>query len=383
LKIRPCAIASVEFKAMKWVTSGALVAVLMLGGACSKPEPIRIGFLGGLSDRNADMGATGLEAVQLAVEQINRAGGVQGRRIELVARDDAQNPDTARRATQELIDAQVEAVIGPFTSSMASVAVPLLGKAGVWTVSPTVTAMKFHGQDDHLFRINRTTRDNARDYARVLMQRGQRRIAVAYDLRNASFTESWLQEFRSALDAAGGHVTAAVPYTSTEATHFQDVLQRMLVDSPEGLFFIASAVDVAHLAQAARTLVPHLPIGASEWAASEQLTQLGGSVVEGLLILQSFDRQDTAPRFLAFTETFQQHFQKFPGYTAVMAYDAATVVLQALQHRQPGETLKAAALRAGPYDGLQQSIVFDAHGDTQRHVVFTEIHSGQFVKIHP
>lgn len=368
---------------MKWVTSWAWIAVLVWIGACSKPEPIRLGFLGGLSDRNSDMGSAGLNAVQLAIEQINRAGGIQGRPIELVSRDDAQNPDTARRAAQDLIAARVEAVIGPFTSSMAAVAVPLFEQAGIMMVSPTVTAMAFHGKDDHLFRINRTTRDNARDYARVLTQRGQRRIAVAYDLRNANFTESWLQEFQPAVVSAGARIVAQVPYTSTEATHFQDVLQRMLASQPDSLFFIASAVDVAHLAQAARLVVPHLPIGASEWAASEQLTQLGGTVVEGLLILQNFDRQDTSPRFLAFTETFQQHFQKFPGYTAVMAYDAATVILQALQHRQPGEPLKAALLRSGPYDGLQQPIVFDAHGDTQRHVVFTEIHGGQFVKIHP
>lgn len=360
-----------------------LTAAALLLSACGKPEPIRLGFLGGLSNRNADLGSAGLNAVQLAVEQINRTGGIQGHPVELVSRDDAQNPDTARQAAQALVAAKVEAVIGPFTSSMASAALPVLGQANVFVVSPTITAMPFYGQDDLLFRINRTTRDNARDYAHILAHRGHRRIAVAYDLRNASFTESWLKEFRAAVGPAGTGIVTEVPYTSVDTVNFKDIVQRLLHDRPDNLFFISSAVDVAHLAQAARTLAPSMPISASEWAGSEQLAQLGGNVVEGLLIIQNFDREDTSPRFLEFAETFQQHFQTYPGYTAVMAYDAATVVLQALKNRQPGESLKSAALRSGPYPGLQQSIVFDANGDTERRVVFTEIHHGQFIKVHP
>lgn len=58
-------------------------------------------------------------------------------------------------------------MIGPFTGGMAEAIVPITGKAGIFQVSPTITSMAFHGKDDNLFRINRTTRDNAQDYAKV------------------------------------------------------------------------------------------------------------------------------------------------------------------------------------------------------------------------
>ena len=74
-------------------------------------------------------------------------------------------------------------------------------------------------------------------------------------------------------------------------------------------------------------------------------------------------------------------FQRSPGYSSVSAHDAATVVLTALKKRRPGETLKSAALRSGPYEGLQQQIVFDANGDTERKVFFTEIRSGHYVQV--
>lgn len=357
-----------------------LLAFLLLSG-CGKQGPLQVGFIGGLTGPNSDNGQAGLNGVTLAIEEFNREGGVDGRLVELLVKDDAQSNEKAAESTQELVKAKVEAVIGPFTSAMAEVIVPITGKAGIFQVSPTITSMDFYGKDDNLFRINRTTRDNAGDYARFLSKRGIRRVAVAYDLRNKNFTESWLSEFNAALDQAGGTTAVAVPYTSSSQTPFDQVVSSMLKTSPQGLVFISGALDVARLAQQARRQAPKLPIIASEWAATEQLIDLGGKVVEGLIIVQNYDRDDPSERFRHFSEAYLKRFQRSPGYSSVSAYDAAVVVLQSLKNRKKGESVKAAALRSGPYQGLQQTITFDANGDTPRKVFFTEIREGQYKKL--
>ncbi len=364
----------------KALTMFSALLCLTIAG-CGPAEPIRIGFIGGLSDRNSDNGQSGLNGVTLAVEEVNRCGGINGRLIELIPRDDAQNRDVAANSANELVAAKVEAVIGPFTSSMAEVIVPITRNADIFQVSPTITSMTFYGKDDNLFRINRTTRENARDYAAVLIGRGQRHIAVAYDTRNGNFTESWLSEFRTALAAGGAAISAAVPYESGANTDFAQLVQQMRASQPDGLFFISGALDVAHLAQQARIQAPQLPIGASEWAATEQLIELGGKMVEGLLIVQNYNRDDKSARFAEFTEAYFKRFKRQPGYSSVSAYDAAVVVLSALKNRRGDEKLKAAVLRSGPYSGLQQSISFDANGDTERRVFFTEIRSGKYVQV--
>lgn len=346
--------------------------------ACGSGEPIRIGFIGGLSDRNSDVGQSGEHGVQLAVERINRAGGINGRLVELVSRDDAQDSVVAARSAGELAAAGVEAVIGPFTSGMAAAILPVTAKAGILNISPTLTAMDYYGKDDNLVRINRTTRDNATDYARVMFARGQRRVAVAYDTRNLKFTESWLAEFRQAYAAAGGRLTGEVPYHSQPDADFAGVVRAMLKDSPDGLFFISGAIDVARLAKEARAQAPGLPIGASEWAATEQLLDLGGRMVDGLLIVLNFDGDDESPRFVEFREAYFRRFQRNPGYSSISAYDAATVLFEALRRRRGDEPVKAAVLKYGPYQGLQQQIAFDANGDTQRKVFFNEIRDGRF-----
>ena len=249
----------------------------------------------------------------------------------------------------------------------------------VTVTSPTITSMDFYGNDDYLFRINRTTRDNAHDYARRLFAQGQRRVAVAYDLRNRSFTESWFREFEAAFSGLGGKTVAAVTFESRPDADFGEVMRAMLAAEPDGLMFLAAAIDLTRLCQHAKLQAPQLPIAAAEWAASEKLIELGGKALEGLVIVQAFDRDERSARYQAFRSAYFKRFQREPGYSSVLAYDAATVLFDAMQRRTEDETLKQALVRHAPFQGLQQQIAFDANGDTPRTVYFTQIRDGRYV----
>ncbi len=355
-----------------------IVALLVIGGCTQEQQPLKIGFIGGLSSRNLDVGESGYRALMVAVDQVNRDGGINGRLVVVEARDDAQTADTAAKAAKELVAAGVVAVIGPFTSGVAAAVVPIFDKAGILAISPTITSLNFYAKDDMLVRMNRTTRDNASDYARMLVRRSQRHVSLAVDMRNRAFTESWYNEFQAAMAPIGATRLDRVEYTSSDSTDFAAVIGQMLATRPEGLLFVAGALDVARLAQHARQQAPDLPISACEWAGSEQLLELGGKVVNGLLIVQNFNRDDTSPRFLAFREAYYRRYQVHPGYSSVMTYDAATVLFTALRKQSASQSPKQAVLAHGPYQGLHQSIAFDANGDTDRKVFFTEIVDGEF-----
>lgn len=362
-----------------------LLAMAAAGGAggllagCAGEEPLHLGFIGTLPQQASDLGVAGRNGAMLAIEQRNQAGGVRGRPVRLTVEDDRQDPAAAAAAFARLRAAGVDAVIGPFTSAMAAALVPLADAAALVMVSPTVTSMDFHGKDDHFFRLHRTTRDNAGDYARLLVRRGQRRIAVAYDLGNRSFSTSWLAEFRQALAAQGGSVLLAEPFQSMAEAGAGPLVDRLLGSRPDALLFIATAYDVARLGRLARARAPDIALAAAEWAATESLLELAGRSLDGLLILHPYDREDASPHYQAFDAAFRQRFQRAPGYSAVAGFDAATVLCQAAERRQAGRTLKQALVEAGPFDGLQQRIVFDRYGDTDRRVVFTEIRDGRFV----
>ena len=362
------------------------VTLVFLGGLLifvvySPDKPVRIGFIGGLSDRSYDTVEAGRNGLILAVEQRNQQGGIHGHSLEIVFQDDGHNPEMAVAALKALMVAKVDVVVGPFTSAMAKVIAPLADEAQLTLISPVVTSIDFWGKDDYLIRINRTTRDNAIDYAKHLIQRGQLRVAVAYDTRNRSFSVSWLKEFSDAYTAQGGVVCVALPFESQANMGFGDVIRTLLTPQPDSLLFIASAIDVARLAQQASKLAPELPKSAAEWAASEALIELGGYAVNGMLLAQSYDRTDTSARYLQFRDAYVARFARSPGFASIAAYDAASVLFQALERRQQGESVKVAVLKYGPYQGVQQTIAFDRFGDTARNMYFTEIRGGQFVPV--
>lgn len=345
---------------------------------CARTGGLHIGLLAGLAGRGAGLGEAGRNGVMLAVEQRNHVGGVRGRPVRLKVEDDGQNPGQAQAALRLLQGAGVDVVIGPFTSAMASAVLPLAEESGLLLVSPTVTAMSLHGKDDPLIRINRTTRDNASDYAQVLRRAGLRRAAVAFDLDNRSFSLSWLEEFRRAHAAAGGQVLEPLAFESGTDPGFGALAEALLAPQPDVVVLIANAVDGARLAQRLRQLAPKMPLAVAEWAATDTLIELGGRSIDGLMVLQPHDRDDRSPRFTAFLDDYQRRFGSEPSYGAVAAHDAATVVMDAAERRQDGQSLKAALLAHGPFQGLQQTITFDRFGDTTRKVVFTEVRDGRF-----
>ena len=165
-------------------TALGTAGLLFLLAGCGGEEPIRIGLLAGLSDRGSDFGESVRNGVILAIEQQNQAGGINGRMIELIVRDDGQEREQAIRAAEELIALRPDIIIGPVTSSMASVVVPLMNRANQTIISPTVASTDFHGKDDTFFRVNRTTREAALHHASVLYERGARRVGIAFDASN-------------------------------------------------------------------------------------------------------------------------------------------------------------------------------------------------------
>jgi branched-chain amino acid transport system substrate-binding protein len=218
--------------------------------ACSDPRPIRLGFLGGLSGRVADLGIGGRDGALLAVEQRNAQGGIRGRPVRLLVRDDRQDPETARAAAQDLIDRGAVAVIGPMTSAVAMATVPLANRHQVVMVSPTVTTTDLSGRDDFFLRVSATTRDYARKTARYLAERESVRSAtLVFDLHNEAYTRSGMDNFKQEFLGRGGRVAGEVPFTSGEDTVMVELARRAAAPGADAVVISAGAMDAAMLCQ--------------------------------------------------------------------------------------------------------------------------------------
>jgi branched-chain amino acid transport system substrate-binding protein len=357
---------------------GLLLAAASLMAGCSEPDPISVGFVASLTGRAGDLGEASRNAVQLAVDEINRAGGISGRKLSLLVRDDENNPDVAAHVVRDLHAANAVAVIGPNNSAIAVGMKPVLDELKLVGISPTVSSLVFAGIDDYFFRVNWTTRDNAAAYARQYFDRGIKTFSVAIDNDNRVFSESWYKEFSAAYEALGGRVMAAEYFSSSTGRAFGDTVQLLLAEKPDALLLVANSVDTAQLAQQIRKVDQKILLVASEWAATERLLILGGAMIEGLELVQSYDRNDRSERYAVFRKAYWDRFQSEPGYSSVAAYDSALVLFKALAQQQRGQSLKRALLSLGAVQGLQQDIHFDQFGDARRRAFFVVVRQGKF-----
>jgi len=361
------------------VSLAFLAIAVLLAGGCGEGEPVKIGFVGGLSGRVADLGISGRNGALLAVEDRNSSGGIGGRTVELIIRDDGQDADTAVRVDGELVDLGVEAILGHMTSSMSMAAADLVNRTGTVLMSPTTTTTYLTGRDDHFFRVVATTREYAAKMARYLRgEVGLKAVSVIYDAKNKAYTESWLEEFKTEFTALGGRIAGARSFNSGPDVLFFDLAEDSLAPDADGLVIIASAMDTAMICQQLKKMKRQVPVAAAEWASTERLIDLGGAAVEGIIVSQFFDRERDDPVFNDFGEAFRDRFGEEPGFAAVNAYDAASVLMEAIGRRKEGESLKEAILRIRTFSGVQGPVTIDGYGDATRETYITTIRDGRF-----
>lgn len=367
-------------KSLGWFTVVILTTCVCLSlSSCSEEPPLKIGFVGGLTGRVADLGVAGRDAVILAVEEQNRSGGIAGRKVELIVRDDRQDAESAKQAVGELISEQVVAIIGPMTSSMAVVIQPLINAAQTVTVSPTAKTDQLSGQDDFFLRVTTPLSGNAEQLA-VYVAKGLnlKKFAVVYDISNRAFTETWFNYFKKSLQANGGQIVVAEEFSAQPNIHYLPVAERLLEARPDGVLLLSNAIDTALLAQQIRKQESKVALFSSEWAFTIDLLSFGGRSVNGMTSFHSFNADSQEARYLSFKGKFTKRFGYAPSFATALAYDAVSYLFAGLEKNPSRSGLKESLLKLGSFPGLQSKVVVDKYGDVERKLFLTVIENSQF-----
>jgi branched-chain amino acid transport system substrate-binding protein len=345
-------------------------------------EPLKIGYAGGLTGRVADLGIAGRDGVILAVEEINNAGGINGREVKLLVKDDKQDAETAVNVNEELIQQGVAAIIGHMTSSMSKAGVKAINDKKVFMLSPTTSTNELTGLDDYFFRLYPASAQAAKRLSsHAFKKMGIKRLTVIYDIRNRAHTESWYLSFKKNFESYGGTITAALTYSSGPDVRFLDLARQVSANESDGLFIIANAMDTAMLCQQLAKLDRLMPVITSEWSATEDILKFGGRAVEGIQFFHTFDKTGEAPRFLEFKEAFKKRFGYEAGFASAHAYDSARVIFEALKKNADPSAIKETVIDTGTFQGLQSNIRFDRFGDVERELFLMTIKDGKFITI--
>lgn len=357
----------------------AFIAVACLLAGCSKFEPIKIGFVDGLDGCATDLGQASRDGALLAVEHRNAKGGVNGRKIELVVKNDEQKSEVAIKVVRELIADGVVAIVGHGTSTMSAATAPIANEAKTLMMSHTSTSKELSNRYDYFFRVVNTTERYAvknANFRRFNLK--EKTIAAAYDMSNRAYSESWLEDFRTTFEKNGGKITTVVTFASGSRPSHAQIARQLLASKPDGILLIANSMHATLLAKEIRKINATVNLGTSEWAATEQLAEIGGDAVEGIYSSQFIERDSKKPAYVAFRSEYLQKFGKEPGYGGVAAYEATNIILDALVKKKDNENLREVILSTGTFSGLQGKIVFNSSRDADRPSYITTVIKGIF-----
>ena len=195
----------------------AIFLALSVAAACRRPaKPVKVGFIGNLTGSFSDWGIASRNGFLLAVEQINSAGGIDGRQVEVVVRNDDFSHELAAKAVEELADMGVVAIVGPTVSESALHALEIANQRKLLLISPSASTAALSGRDDAFVRVCQA--DDL--YFRLLTgylfnRRGMRKLRIAHDLRNKAYSQNGAMVFKTLFEALGGQVEVAPRLTTT------------------------------------------------------------------------------------------------------------------------------------------------------------------------
>lgn len=359
-----------------------ILLILAAAVSCGTDDPIRLGFVATLSGRTAEMGLEEMRAVELAVGEINAAGGIAGRPVEVIRADDRNDPDIAREVVGQLLDSGVQAVIGHSTSAMTMATYDLAASAGVPFVSPSTSTTLLNGLNDHFFRLTTTANVNAAALADYMHQVADvENPIIIRDSRNAAYTNSWTQAFEESFRTLGGTPLPSRDFDSTGSVDYSGIIMDVLGRNPDSIVFAAAAIDTALLSQQVRKYDLTVPLFSSSWAKTEEIVFYGGSAVEGMVFARANRADDPLAAPDAFTLVYRNRFGTDSGFAGRQAYESVLFLAEGL-HRLEGQSyddLTDALASIRVMEGTLQTLRFNEYGDVEKPEKTMMVRDGRFI----
>jgi branched-chain amino acid transport system substrate-binding protein len=376
----------------KWILWAAVVVGLVVlglgvrmgqcplrpGPAVAEPE-VAIGALLPLSGDTAAYGENARNGIELAVEEINDAGGIHGARVRVVYMDTKAMTDVGVTAFEQLIeDRSISAVIGPMSSPVTLAVAPLAEAAHVVLVSPSASNPEITTAGGYVFRTCLSDQYEGLVLAHLAVDTlGYQTAAVLYI--DNEYGRGLVDVFGAVYEEAGGTIVAREAFAA-EAAGFAEPLARIAEAAPQVILLVGYAQmgDVLVEARAAGLTQQVL---SSVMFDNPEILAAAGEAAEGVLFTSwTPDPATPTAERQAFNAAYEARLGVQPGIFAAESYDAMHLLAEAIeQHGESADGIRDGLLDTSGYPGASGSITFDENGDCIKAVFIKTVQDGKFV----
>ncbi|SDD95831.1 ABC transporter substrate-binding protein [Sporomusa acidovorans] len=331
-------------------TVSVFVAVLMLsillagcGGSSTSSnsnasQKLKIGVVYELTGNTASYGKTSMNGAELAFKEINANGGVLGKQIELVVADNKGEPSEAANAMTKLITQDKVVAVTGFSVSSCGIAggavaeankIPLVAAS---TTNPRVTLNESTGKaKDWVFRACFIDPLQGKVAANFALNTLKAKNVVILTDSSADYSKGLTQVFEESFTQGGGAIIAKEAFLQKDQD-FKSILTKVKAANPDMVYLPAYYEEVGKLIKQARELGITAPfLGGDGWDSPKLIELAGPEALNHTYITNSFTVEDTSPRCKSFVEAYQKAYGILPDSTAVLAYDAAYILVDAIK----------------------------------------------------
>lgn len=349
------------------------------GGDKKADDTIKIGLAAPLTGSSAQDGESIKNGVQLAIDEVNDKGGINGKKVVLEVQDDKTDPKEAAIVANKLSgDKSVLAVVGHFNSSATLAGAPIYNKAGVVEISPGSSSPAVTKAGDYTFRVITTDAFQADYVAKwAVNDLGYKKIAIIYE--NNDYGKGLSDVFAEKAKAQGATVVSNDSYLAGETKDFSAILTKVKAENPDMLFIGGLYNETALIAKQAKNMNLNAPIMGVDAIYSNALMELGGQSVEGVLLPGFFHEGTDNPVAQNFIKVYKEKYKQNPATYAAYGYDAAKIVLDAIA--KAGTDRKAIRdhiAKVKDFQGATGINTFDENGDVMKDPLRLTIKDGKF-----
>ena len=345
----------------------------------SDSDTIRIGGLAPLTGDAASYGVAVNNAIQMAVEDINANGGIDGKQIEYIYYDEKGDTTEATNAYNKLVqDDKVVAIIGDVTTKPTLAVAQTSQQDNIPIITATATAAEVTLTGPNIFRACFTDPFQGELMASYASEKlGATKVAILSDMAD-DYSSGIAEAFVAKAEELGMQVVADEKYQDGDVD-FKSQLTNIKGQNPDVLFLPVYYEDLRLIsAQAKEVGVTAQLCGADGWD-SVLTDNFDSSMLNGGVFCSQYSTESTDERVQNFISTYKEKYEMDPNMFAVLAYDATNMMAQAIS--DAGSTDSQAiidAMAALEYDGLTGRMTFDEDRNPQKSAVIVSIQDNAY-----
>ena len=357
----------------------AACAIMTGAGGAFAQSTIKIANIVELSGGGASAGTNFKNGVELAVKEINAAGGILGKKIETVTTDTQSNPGVAKGLTQKAIDNDVFAIFGPVFSGSIMVSMAESRRAEVpnWT-GGEAAAITQQG-NPYIFRTSFTQATAMPKVARYITTKSKN-LAVIYV--NNDFGKGGLDMIKKALAGSGTNIVAEIS-TDAGQVDFSPAVLKAKNSNADAVFVYSNEEESARALRELRKQGWTKPIIGETTLTGQKVIELAGDAANGAVAHVGLTVDAPNPLMLKFKARFYQDYKYISdhngikGYVGVYTMKAAIDKVGKLDRKAVAQAMKGLTISAAKYPGVLMDVTFDANGDLDRESYLVEVKNGK------